>query len=97
MTVRPGSPSLVGRRIAKPITVAKIRWALGPRGFKSHPRRYAAKQVRLWIDIKSDMEAKEENRQFVGISFSQGFAACERVAQSRTFHRRVLGGGVDGA
>ena len=37
----PGSPSQVWRRIAKPACAGvEIRWALGPRGFKSHSRRH---------------------------------------------------------
>ena len=44
----PGSPSQVWRRIAKPVYLgAEIRWALGPRGFKSHSRRHCVREVPL--------------------------------------------------
>src|SRR2546426_8804417 len=42
----PGSPSQVWRRIAKPACVGvEIRWALGPRGFKSHSRRQPVRTI----------------------------------------------------
>jgi hypothetical protein len=47
----PGSPSLVWRRIAKPEDPGvEIRWALGPRGFKSHSRRQESSETRLPLD-----------------------------------------------
>src|SRR5712664_1344777 len=49
----PGSPSQVWRRIAKPASLgAEIRWALGPRGFKSHSRRHHASSdsLQTWTD-----------------------------------------------
>ena len=49
LDLTPGSPSQVWRRIAKLLNSAEIRWALGPRGFKSHSRR----QLQHTLDLVS--------------------------------------------